>query len=229
MRFSYKNTLCILIYMFFLFIASCDSAKKKEIQRDRKADSVSNVQENNMLQTDTLRWPYTKISDELNLDKLAKSVKNMEIRVWFEYASSDSGRVLIIKNNIIGLWTVKAYYYKFYYDKKGEFDSLGYKSEQVHPSKNWCNFVESSYQSALSRLVDYTQIANYELCFDGDALIVEVAGYEKYTVTGYPCYEVYREVEDVKNIKKILSETQEQLGLRLFPRPAVRHMLRVSK
>jgi hypothetical protein len=158
----------------------------------------------------------------LGLNDIKNGSPDQEIRVWFGYALSDSGKIIVLKNTKQG-WYSAAYYFKGNIDDRGNVLSVEKKVEEKSPLSGWDKLLKELNGMGIYKLKNYDKITNYFLCNDGDGLIIEIWKDKLYKIYDYPCFNVYEDkLDDVKRVKKICLLIQKEFGYRLFPSPNFR-------
>ena len=163
---------------------------------------------------------YT-VSKLLGLNDIKESGQDEEIRIWFGYALSDSGKLVILKN-ADGSWMSQAYFFKYTIDNKLDIASIEKRVEQEHPSSGWSEFLDKIKGLGIYKLKSIEEIPRYSMCSGGDVLTFEISKDNHYSIFDYPCYDHYVdeiEIEDIKKLKEICLLIQKEFGYRLYPRP----------
>lgn len=201
--------------------SSCTGNREKKETLSSKDIVVDSNAVLTYTELDTFNNDTNKIEKLLDLPSLKETQNDSEIRIWFEYAHSDSGKLIILKSEHNN-WISHAIYYKMKFDEMYKIVSVSKKEETNEPNSGWKNFIRKINGLGIYDLKNYKEISGYSVCADGDPLTIEVKKDGKYKLLQYPCWEVYV-IEDplaeIIKIKEICLLIQKEFGYKLFPRP----------
>jgi hypothetical protein len=173
---------------------------------------------------DDLSDSFDRYSQMLGLKGMKKGVKGKQIRIWMNYALSDSGK-LIVLNRIRNARSAQIFYYKYELDQSYNVASITSRKEENQPMSGWDAFFKRFAPFWEPNLKNYWEIKNYFLCHGGDALFVEIAERKKYKAFEFPCFWVDEDaVPEVIAIGDALMVIQTEFNYRLFPRPEIPKM-----
>lgn len=217
----------VLVISLLFLLQFSNSCKSKRIGEpidsdisDSSQSTFNTIQRKIILSSDTSIYNHCfKLGKMLGLDDLKNEFFGGEIRIWLEYALSDSGKLIVIQMRD-SAWSSRAYYYKANLNQDNELISLEKKVDVGNPRSGWSSFSKEINNSGIDRLKSYNEIPNYHLCNGGDGVIIEISKSNLYRNYYYPCFDVYeKNIREIKNIKKLLLLIQRELDYKLFPRP----------
>ncbi len=129
-----------------------------------------------------------KKQKDLNLKKLEKGTKGVEIRVWFEYELQTFGELVVIQKKK-KKW--KGEYYRFEEKKASKKHILGkissFKKKKTKPQIGWLSFIRELESLDVYSLPGEKRQKNYLPNRDGVTYIVEVATADSYRFYSYWC------------------------------------------
>jgi hypothetical protein len=200
----------ILVTCFFALL-SCGSRDESEVAkkeiRSQKLDPESNL---SSPYTDSVTALYCKW---LGLDYFKNdSTSGSHIRVWIEYAKSDSGKILDIKNVGKG-WVAELHNYRFQGTQNGRM----LKTHDVfkgQPRSGWNQFL---LQIRELGIYDLYVGSSQRSCNDADVMSVEIFSDNRYSEFVYRCWTILEDQVPIKKVEKVLLEVEKEFGFVLFP------------
>lgn len=153
----------------------------------------------------------------LGLNNIKSGHSKEEIRIWINYALTDSGIIVVIKNDK-EKWHSSAYYYEAHFDDRANVISLKKNSQENTPTSGWDVFLKKLRDLGMYELKNYDEIPDYSSCNDGDHMFIEIWRAGQYHIYDYHCFDIYwDELKELKRVKEIGLLVQNEFGYRLFP------------
>ena len=142
-----------------------------------------------------------QIAAQLKLDTLENGFDSLQIRIWYGYARTDSGQLVIIKN-INNKWTAELFTLLYHLNENGNtLKSISKNVVLREPNSGWENFTSNLFELQIMGLPDFRKIINYPDIADGNGVSIEIATTKQYR---YYLYQEPKMVQDkIKQAKKI--------------------------
>lgn len=213
----------LMIFSIFVATAYISSCKSKSssgaIKSDASTDTTSINTNRAHPKLISREESMQQIRTRLGLPDIKDSSTRNEIRIWINYASSDSGRIVTIRQDS-NRWRSAAYYYEAAVDSSANITSIGQRNEANEPSSGWNTTMSRLKELGLYKLKSYKDISGYEYCTDGGGLVVEIVQNGVYQMYDYPCFEMNIDtLEEVKRVKQIGLFIEKNFGYRVFDQP----------
>ena len=152
-----------------------------------------------------------EVERDLGLNSLERGYDSIQIRIWYGYARTDSGQLVIIKKDLNG-WRADFYYFKYYYNyAKKQMDSIGKRLDNSKiPKSGWKVFSVSLFGHNITTLADASRIKGYPDFADGNGVIIEVATMRHYRIYNYMVPHLAKGVQQAEEIETILKLIRDQ-------------------
>jgi hypothetical protein len=127
-----------------------------------------------------------RADSSLGLEHIQNGVKGLHIRVWSGESLIYKGRLFLIKHDGDS-WKGEMYYFRdSFVNQQWVGAVLIKKVELNHSPRQWQELVSELFRLGIDTLPDYTQLVDYALDADGDAVLVEIAQDSFYKTYSYP-------------------------------------------
>jgi hypothetical protein len=197
-----KLFICLICSTFYFF--SCKESGKNNTENKTHVSTV--IQEDR----------YDIKCRLLGVDNLKKSMAKPQIRVWIELSLSDSGKVLILKQEDND-WIAQFHQYRFDINAKNGDFLISHQVAKSESSKNGSAFPVLIEKLGIYNLNDNDRIENMGLCNDGGGIVVEIVRDGKYVEFIYPCWASIEDRTQINIIKNVLRAAEKEYGFEIFP------------
>lgn len=142
---------------------------------------------------------------QMGIDQIDSGYNGTQIRIIIGYPHSDTGHLLIFRNNS-GDWA--ANFFEYHYGGSNEPRSKITNRELPilkNPKSGWKSFTKKLNDFGIMDLPDYSSIPNYNLPMDASSIVFEIATRTKYRMYSYPAISAYRnKIKEVDTVESIL-------------------------
>jgi hypothetical protein len=151
----------------------------------------------------------------IGLQSLENGFDSLEIRIWYGYARTDSGQLVILARDK-KMWSAKLYMFVYELDQTGsKVQSINKRQVSASPRFGWGQFIDSLFKLSINTLPDQYKIADYPEYTDGNSAIVEVATKQIYRIYSYKePFLAQTETIYARKIEQALSFIESQLGFK---------------
>jgi hypothetical protein len=182
-----KKGLVVIIFSIWELISSLNLKANNLQQRfDRMSDTViKEIPLDRKGRPSMLYESIKLIAFKMNLDTLENGFDSLQIRLWYGYAKTDSGQLVVLKR-LNHKWTAELFLLVYHLSEKGNaFKSITQNSTLREPKSGWRSFIKNLLALGIMTLPDMRKISNYPDIADGNSISVEVANINKYRFFKY--------------------------------------------
>ncbi|MCW3116382.1 MAG: hypothetical protein JWM28_464 [Chitinophagaceae bacterium] len=200
-----KHSNKVLVFCIAILCFCCNSKNDKQKKLSKIEISKDTLPKNAITPDNLGKNDLSVVTRLLGLKDIKNKSSITQIRIWFGYALSDSGKVVVL-NNENNVWSSSAYFFKYLLDENHNLISIEKKVDHRNPISGWPAFLRKLTELNMYKLKNYDKIPKYYVCGDGDALSIEVWKDSLYNIYDYPCYDVYEDkIAEVNKIKQIVT------------------------
>ena len=200
-------------WLLILLIQACNGQPKEEakevLNQERNNTTIKSIP---LSKRDTSFSKIKKsIENKLGISSIESGFKDLQIRIWKGFAHTDYVQLKVFTKIDTSL-SAQLYNLFLHYDKN--FDSVVAVTKEVvtkQPRTGWVFFTDSLLKLDILNLPDDSEIPNYNVSMDADAVTVEVASGNKYRVYSYSDVEsLSKTIEQAKKMAQILKLIQDE-------------------
>jgi hypothetical protein len=181
----------------------------KEVQIDTNA--VLTYSDNKCISRDS---SMSMLIKALGLNKINGSQE--EIRIWLNYALTDTGTIVIIKKEN-EKWHSSVFFYKAKVDTVGNIIAVEKTQEENERISGWLSFLKNLKNLGIYNLKNFIEISGYHECMDGNHLAIEVWKNKRYRIYDYPCFDQYFDkLYEIKRLREFIILMQKEFRYKLL-------------
>lgn len=149
---------------------------------------------------------------QLGLDSLENGFHDLQIRVWYDFATAKEQKLIVITNKDTN-WTAAIYNWQVGRDGKTE-TILSKKLRAVVPISGWPTFSKKLLHLQIVTLPTQDDVEGYSAGSEGRTYSVELATKDQYRFYSYWEPQVYQDkFWQAKNMSEILKLIETELGM----------------
>lgn len=163
--------------------------------------------------TKLYRYSDSLLECRLSINSIRSAIYQKEIRVYITNSSSDSGRLVIFKENEYA-WDAEIFYFRFFLKGTKAVGSYS-KFENVTPESGWVKFNEILNSEYLNNLKVPSNIQLAEDCSGGDQVTIEIADRKSHSIFPYYCFYINKSVNEYNQVSHLLSFIEHQFHVNI--------------